>query len=198
MKRPLPILTGALLALVAGQVSVPAIIFDVGDASVVAGNPVTLTLTTQNFTDVSSLMFSLAWNSSVFQSPSAAIGTSFPAGGLIATPEPGVLTFMWTPADGNAKSLTGMNTVLTLTLNAIGTAPGGNYGFNFADDPTPREVTTTIGGVDLDVTASTTFSGGSVSVTPVPEPISTALCIFGGLVVGGRALRYVRARKESR
>jgi hypothetical protein len=164
------------------------ITFTAGDETVTSGSPVSVSVTVDNFVDVTSAQFSLAWNPLVLEYTSASGDPGFPpAFGAIGDSDAdnGFLGLSWA---GNQDETVSDGTVMfTINFNAIG-ANGTGSQISFGDNPTPREVAAN------GSPTSAEFNGGTVTVAP--EPAHTALATAALLVGLGLFMRY-RSRKTS-
>jgi Cohesin domain len=170
--------------------------FTASDETTGSGGTVTVAVTVQGFTSVSSAQFSLGWDSGVLQYVSATLNPSFPANTMSPTfgttsASSGELGFAWLPASDTTVS--DGTTMFTVTFNAIG-ANGTSSAINFTDAPTTKQITEN--GLADDVTANCTFTAGNVTV--VPEPIEASLFIFLGILSGAQmAFASLRIHREA-
>lgn len=165
------------------------ITFSGSDHIVPSGSPVSVTISVENFNNVTSAQFSLSWNPSVLQFTSASPNPSFPPAFAPfgdSNAGNGQLGFAW---GGNEDTTVANNTTFfTVNFNAIGAA-GTSSQVNFTDTPTVREII--INGT-VDVTSGVVFNPGEVNISAVPEPGEYALVTSGLLLGLAAVVRYRR------
>lgn len=202
--RQAALLTGAILSWGLAPLNSHAQVFTIGDANVAPGGVVNLPVSVQGFTDIGTLQFSLAWDSSVLQlrnsatppAVSADAVDGFTLNGLslgnFSNPQSDRLVLSWDSPSGTGVSMAN-GPFFTLHFNAVG-AGGSQSTVRFTDDPAPREISS---GQGADITADATFNPGTVTITAVPEPASASFAAAACLLVGAavRCLSGTRSRK---
>jgi len=180
-------LAGALAISLLSSPSAQAVLFTAGSASVAPNDTFNLPVTVSDFADVTSFQFSLSWDTGVLQFNSVGdfgMGTVAGMFGLTFTNQ-GKLGFGWDPQSGSPETYPSGTTVFTIQFTAVGPAGSHSY-LNFTDDPTLRDVT-----VNFDAVPFTSQFG---DVQVIPEPVTSALCVFAGLLGGIGLLRWGRNR----
>jgi len=141
--------------------------FTAGSATASSGEQVTIPVTVDGFTDVTSAQFSMAWDPSVLSFSSTNAGELSVSGGNFGAPagtgNPGVLTFSWNDIDGEPTTVADGLTIFSITFDVVGNG-GASTDIAFANSPTAAEVTVDLTPVAFDPTA------GSVSVNAASEP----------------------------
>lgn len=154
-------------------------------------NPVSVQITVLDFTDVYSASCSVTWDPLVLDYSSASVNPALGAfAGLNTTLESGgYLGYFWTAANlqGDNESYPDNTVLFTVNFDVIGSA-GSDSDILFAGQPpgpTALEVwDNAFSPVDF------TTSPGNISV--VPEPVTSALCVFGCLVLGAGIIHRKR------
>lgn len=159
--------------------------FTVGDGSGAAGGSVTVLVSVQDFTDVTSAQFTLAWDPTVLQYQSTANVAWLPADFVPDSSFSGKLGCIWSPT--GPQTLSG--TIFTVTYGVSASAIPGNYTITFGDDPVLREVEVNF------ATATPGWNLGTVSISAVPEPVNAALAAFGFVALVGSAVRWRWVRR---
>jgi len=167
---------------------------DPASATVTGGGQFTANVVLSPVTDLTSFQFTLRWDPSVLFWNSAVRPTfddnyrvSIGTGGTAS----GNLTVSW--FDANGANLAGNTTVLTLVLDAAPT--GGQSALAFADVPLLRQVSISASLVDVDTLS---WNGATVTVTPVPEPVQSAMAVFGLMLAGAGGTRWLLDRARTR
>lgn len=169
------------------------VIFRASDEAVVTGNPVSVSITVENFADMTSAQFSLAWDPSKLQYSSAAANGGFPpAIGAFGTTFviDGKLGFSW--AGTPDATVANGTTMFSVNFNAIGV---GLTQVDFGSSPTSKEITANNGANNI--TSQVTFDPGDITISSVPEPVHTTLAAAAFLVGFAVFMRYRRSRARS-
>lgn len=173
---------GLLAAIILLKVTVQGQVFVVVDDAVNtvhSGAVISVPVETgPNFSDVTSLQFSLSWDPAMFDYEavgSFGIGAN---GGMFnvqsSVTELGKLAFAWDPSSAMPESYVAGTKIFDLVLRALGPA-GETSTISFTDDPSIREASKNF--------VPTTVNGESGSLTIVPEPqqmvVLVSILVFG-------------------
>jgi len=174
--------------LLAPTMRAAVITFIAGDETVGLSSPVAVPITVNGFTDVTTVQFTLEWDSAVIQYLSVGnfvlpgmTASSFGTGEAAA----GTLTVSWDDPDILGETLSSGAKIFDINYISAGSA--GLTDVSFTGSVVPLEVTTRVG----DDFIVQDFVGSPGSVNVVPEPINIALGVFAGLFVGATTLRWV-------
>lgn len=114
--------------------------FQVGSVTVQPGGTVAVPVNVFHFVNVSTLQFSLHWDTNQFAYAGLKqFGLTALATGNFGQPGPGVLTLSWEDPSGGSTSLPDQTTIFAVRLMALG-AGGTSSQVNINGDPTPTEV----------------------------------------------------------
>lgn len=165
-----------------------AVVFTAGDETVLPGGSVGVPVSVTGFTDVTTFQFSLHWDEDVLQYSSVGShGLPSLSGGNFGTGDValGTLTVSW---NYDPTGVLDDSIIFAVNFTALGAA-GTQSAITFDGTPTPWEVTVNYGIADY----------GSVNgnVTVVPEPVNFALAVFGLLLAGRAAARWVARRRAA-
>ncbi len=170
-----------------------ALTFSASQAIVAPGDPVNVAISVQGFNGVLAMQGSIAWDTSLLTYVSV---DNF-ASGLSGLNETSFgfrddhLTYSWNDSEDMGVSIPDETVLFTIQL-AAGSSPGSTM-ITFDDSP----LTSWAADQDLNKTyfAVDALPG---SVTVVPEPVSSALGIFGGLAVCVQVVRWLSRAKHRR
>lgn len=160
------------------------ITFTAADSSAPPSSPVVVPVSVNDFNDVLLFQFTIEWNPSIVQFSSVANLANLPGFtvGNFGTGSTGSgrLTVSWDDGDLSGEDLANGAKLFDINFTTLG-GIGSSTPVQFTDNPTPRLVGVNMGGT---VTPAT-FAQDDGSITVVPEPVNTALGVFGAILAGG-------------
>jgi hypothetical protein len=200
--RPLGPLIVAI-ALCLPESSYGGVIFTASAAGqpVAQGTPFTVTVSASGSDVIGGVDFTLVWDSSVLTWQSDSLSAPFSTGGALTDSahfanrggtEMG-MGLTWFNASSPVQLTSTPVPVFTVTFDPIG--PPGTYTgeVGFGNGP-PTNIEIDNGSGIPYSPSSLTFTAADVQITPVPEPITTALTLFACLLFGFHAPRWLSRR----
>lgn len=175
--------------------------FSVGNVPFTQGSSTSVPIEVSGFTDVTTVQWTLEWDSGVLQYTSVGnLGLMGLAGGNFGYDplNPNRLTLSWDDPNGLGVTKDLGSTIFSVNFNVIGN-PGSSTALRFSDDPVPREVSVAFAAVDQAEIAWVSGDTKVVTQTPgdvkvVTETVNTLVAL--GCLLGAMAtVRWALSRQ---